>query len=83
MAYDLELGRLAGAWTEKFITSMNLMSRGEITTNFHEFVFDLQTDTAGNFYFIKAGPVKNGGRGFQQILDHHGCLMKVTADEKS
>ena len=31
---------------------------------FHEFVFDLHTDKAGNFYTIKAGPVRGGGRGF-------------------
>ena len=33
----------------------------KVTKSFHEFVFDLQTDPAGNFYFAKAGPVKNGG----------------------
>ena len=52
----------------------------KVTKNFHEFVFDLQTDSAGNFYFIKAGPVKNGGRGFDQIMAHHGTLMSVSAD---
>ena len=31
-----------------------------ITTNFHEFAFDLQTDPEGNFYFIKGGPVRPG-----------------------
>ena len=52
----------------------------KITPNFHEFAMDLQTDTAGNFYFAKAGPVRNGGRGFEQIVDHHGGLFRVSKD---
>jgi hypothetical protein len=51
-----------------------------ITKNFHEFALDLHTDPRGNFYFAKAGPVNNGGRGFQQILPHHGALLRVTRD---
>ena len=53
-----------------------------VTKNFHEFTFDLQTDPAGNFYVIKAGPVRNGGRGFDEICDHHGALLKISADGK-
>ncbi len=53
-----------------------------VTKNFHEFVFDLQTDPQGNFYFAKAGPVKNGGRGFDPIVSHHGCLFRVSPDGK-
>lgn len=52
----------------------------KVTKSFHEFVFDLQTDPAGNFYFAKAGPVKNGGRGFDEIMAHHGTLMRVSPD---
>ncbi|HEX8296489.1 MAG TPA: DUF6797 domain-containing protein [Chthoniobacteraceae bacterium] len=52
----------------------------KVTKNFHEFVFDLQTDAAGNFYFSKAGPVKNGGRGFDQIMGHHGALFRLSPD---
>jgi hypothetical protein len=51
-----------------------------ITKGFHEFAFDLQTDAEGNFYFAKGGPVNPGGRGFQQIVPHHGCVMKVSKD---
>jgi len=51
-----------------------------ITTNFHEFAMDLQTDAAGDFYFAKAGPVQNGGRGFGHIVEHHGTLLKVSRD---
>lgn len=47
------------------------------TTGFHEFAFDLQTDPAGNFYFAKGGPVRGGGRGFEYIANHSGCILKV------
>lgn len=52
------------------------------TEGFHEFLFDLQTDKEGNFYFAKAGPVKGGGRGFETISRDAGTLMKVSADGK-
>jgi len=52
----------------------------KVTRSFHEFVFDLQTDTQENFYFAKAGPVKNGGRGFDEIMSQHGTLMRVSPD---
>jgi len=50
---------------------------------FHEFVFDLHTDKAGNFYTIKAGPVRGGGRGFGggggngNVSAHAGTMMKI------
>jgi hypothetical protein len=47
---------------------------------FHEFLFDLQTDPDGNFYFAKAGPVQPGGRGFERISANAGTLMKVSKD---
>jgi glucose/arabinose dehydrogenase len=51
-----------------------------ITTNFHEFTFDLHTDPEGNFYFIKGGPVRPGGRGWDKVTPHHGCVFKVSRD---
>src|SRR5690606_7144046 len=51
-----------------------------ITEGFHEFAFDLHTDPEGRFYFSKAGPVNPGGRGFQKILPHHGCILRVSKD---
>ena len=51
-----------------------------VSTNFHEFAFELQTDKAGNFYTAKASPVKGGGRGFDTIFPHHGTLMKISPD---
>ncbi|HEY6170349.1 MAG TPA: DUF6797 domain-containing protein, partial [Verrucomicrobiae bacterium] len=63
------------------------------STGFHEFVFDLQTDREGNFYFAKAGPVRYGGRGFGTfpeemiagpiygtVTEHAGTLMRVSKD---
>jgi glucose/arabinose dehydrogenase len=55
----------------------------QVTRSFHEFVFDLQADAAGNLYFIKAGPVRKGGRGFDEICDHHGALLKVSPDGRT
>jgi hypothetical protein len=53
-----------------------------VSSNFHEFSFDLQTDKEGNFYFSKAGPVRGGGRGFDPILPHHGIVAKISPDGK-
>ena len=61
------------------------------TEGFHEFVFDLQTDKAGNFYFAKANPVNSGGGGFGNqkasqgngtVCSHSGCLFKLSKDGK-
>lgn len=52
----------------------------QVTSNFHEFAFDLQTDSQGNFYFLKGGPVNPGGRGWGPLSDHHGCIFKVSPD---
>ncbi|MBY0527596.1 MAG: malectin [Gemmataceae bacterium] len=51
-----------------------------ITQNFHEFTFELQTDAEGNFYFVKGGPVRPGGSGWDKLTPHHGCLFKVSKD---
>lgn len=51
-----------------------------ITSGFHEFAFDLQTDADGNFYFSKGAPVKPGGRGFMKIVPHNGTILKVAKD---
>lgn len=56
------------------------------TEGFHEFVFDLQRDRAGNFYFAKANPVNSGGGGFGNqkaspgngtVCSHSGVLFKL------
>lgn len=52
----------------------------QVTPNFHEFMFDLQTDSQGNFYFAKGGPVKGGGRGWDPIAEHNGTMMRVSRD---
>ncbi|MEO6593839.1 MAG: DUF6797 domain-containing protein [Planctomycetota bacterium] len=51
-----------------------------ITSAFHEFAFDLQTDSEGNFYFSKGAPVNPGGRGFMKIAPHHGTILKLSKD---
>mgnify|MGYP003641018868 CR=1 FL=1 len=51
-----------------------------ITSGFHEFAFDLQTDTEGNFYFSKGQPVLGGGRGFAPWTEHNGAILKVSSD---
>jgi hypothetical protein len=51
-----------------------------ITPSFHEFAFDLQTDAAGNFYCSKGAPVKPGGRGFDEIVAHHGTILRISRD---
>jgi hypothetical protein len=53
-----------------------------VSPNFHEFAFDLQTDQEGNFYFSKSSPVRAGGRGFDEILPHHGIIAKISPDGK-
>jgi len=58
----------------------NINNDWELTTAFHTFCFDLQTDPKGNFYFGFNCPVRSGGGGFHKITNHHGCILKVSAD---
>jgi hypothetical protein len=69
----------------------NLNNQVMSTRGFHEFLFDLQTDKKGNFYFAKANPVNAGGGGFGNdkkapgngtVCSHSGCLFKVSKDGK-
>ncbi|MDB6034059.1 MAG: Large, multifunctional secreted protein [Verrucomicrobiales bacterium] len=59
------------------------------TEGFHEFVFDLQRDDAGNFYFAKANPVNSGGAGFGRggangtVCEHAGCVFKLDKKGKN
>jgi hypothetical protein len=52
----------------------------QVSSSFHEFAFDLQTDSKGNFYYTKAGPVNPGGRGWQIITDNNGDMLRVSKD---
>jgi glucose/arabinose dehydrogenase len=54
----------------------------EVTDGFHEFQHDLQTDSEGNFFIAKGGPVNPGGRGFQKQSEDNGCMMKISPDGK-
>jgi len=67
----------------------NFNNRVMSTRGFHEFLFDLQTDKKGNFYFAKANPVNAGGGGFGNdkktagngtVCSHSGCVFKVSKD---
>jgi len=58
----------------------NFNNDWELTTAFHSFCFDLQTDPKGNFYFGFNCPVRAGGGGFHKITTHHGCILKVSPD---
>lgn len=48
-----------------------------LTTNFHEFSFDLQTDRDGNFYFGKGSAIWAGE---QRRAAHNGTVLRVSKD---
>ena len=52
----------------------------DLTSGFHAFCFDLQTDKAGNFYFAFGAPVRGGGRSFERLGRHHGSVLRVSKD---
>jgi len=49
----------------------------KLTTNFHEFCFDLQTDAEGNFYCTKGSPIWAGSL---RSTDHSGSVCKISKD---
>ena len=52
----------------------------DLTSGFHAFCFDLQTDKEGNFYFAFGSPVRGGGRSFERLGRHHGAVLRVSKD---
>src|SRR5205807_3670420 len=46
-----------------------------VTSNYHEFCLDLQTDSKGNFYFAKGAPWEP-----EVTSPHQGCLFKLPKD---
>ncbi len=48
-----------------------------VTSNYHEFVLDLHTDSKGNFYYAKGSPWEPN-----VTSPHQGCLLKVSPDGK-
>ncbi|MBI5757045.1 MAG: hypothetical protein HZA46_00845, partial [Planctomycetales bacterium] len=50
----------------------NFNNDGQVTLNGHEYVTCLETDAAGNFYYIKGS---SGG-----TSDHDGCVLRVSKD---
>ncbi|HLY10237.1 MAG TPA: DUF6797 domain-containing protein [Planctomycetota bacterium] len=49
----------------------------KLTTNFHEFCFDLQTDKDGNYYCTKGSPIWAGSL---RSTDHSGTVCKISKD---
>ena len=58
----------------------NFNNDWELTSGFHAFCFDLQTDPEGNFYFAFGSPVRGGGRSFERMSRHHGSIIRVSSD---
>lgn len=50
----------------------NFNNDGHVTTNSHEFATCLETDTKGNFYYLRGD---SGGQ-----TSHDGCLLRVSPD---
>ncbi|HEX7900018.1 MAG TPA: DUF6797 domain-containing protein [Planctomycetota bacterium] len=48
-----------------------------LTTNFHEFVFDLQTDAKGDFYTAKGSAIWAGSL---RMTEHSGTVIRVPKD---
>ena len=46
----------------------------DVYPTYHAFIFDLHTDTAGNFYFVADGNMVD------PYLPNHGSVLKVSAD---
>ncbi len=53
----------------------NFNSDHQVTEHFHEFAMDLQTDSAGNFYYSKAAR-----HGLPALVPQHGTLLRVSRD---
>ncbi|MFT4547220.1 MAG: hypothetical protein ACI8XO_004625 [Verrucomicrobiales bacterium] len=58
----------------------NFNNDWELTSGFHAFCFDLQTDPSGDFFFAFGSPVRGGGRSFERMSRHHGSIIKVSKD---
>lgn len=58
----------------------NFNNQCTATENFHEFVYDLQTDKEGNFYYTKGAAVTDKGNGFQENASMNGTMLKVSKD---
>jgi putative heme-binding domain-containing protein len=53
----------------------NFNSDHQVTEHFHEFAMDLQTDSAGNFYYTKAAR-----HALTALVPQHGTLLRVSPD---
>lgn len=55
----------------------NVNNEIQLTTNFHEFVFDLQTDKAGDFYVAKGSAIWAGSL---RMTEHSGSIVRIPKD---
>jgi glucose/arabinose dehydrogenase len=55
----------------------NFCNLGVTSTSYHAFAFDLQTDSAGNLYWLVDGNLVD------PIVPLHGCMMKASPDGKT
>lgn len=53
----------------------NFNNDAVVTSNYHEFCLDLDTDSQGNFYYAKGAPWEP-----EVTSPHQGCLLKVSKD---
>jgi hypothetical protein len=53
----------------------NINNDAQVTTNYHEFCLDLQTDPQGNFYYPKGSPWPPNVKS-----DYQGTMIKVSKD---
>ena len=56
----------------------NFNNDAQASEHFHEFAMALQTDAAGDFYYVKAG-----GHDIEARFPFHGTLLKVSKDGKT
>ena len=54
-----------------------------VTTAYHTWAFDLQTDRDGNFYLALGAPIRSAGIGFQTFAKHHGTILKISPDGRT
>jgi hypothetical protein len=53
----------------------NFNNDAVVTSNYHEFALDLDTDSQGNFYYARGAPWEP-----DVTSPHQGCLLKVSKD---
>jgi hypothetical protein len=87
VAYDLDLCRIAGAWSGKFTTPMNLMSRGEYPTAMGEVAFttaavagfQMSAGTAAEPAVWGSGAIRGRSRLGRCRVERHASKVSTSA----